>query len=275
MWGCKWQGFRRSARKLISACDLLSYSAVQKPYILEITVDTLARALAAQRGGAHRIELCSDLSSGGITPSVELIRLTREQVRLPIFAMIRPRAGDYVYSGAEFAQMQREITAVAETGVDGVVLGILTGDGRVDVERTRELVERARPLPVTFHRAFDVTTDLRESLEDVIQTGAARILTSGGARSAFEGRAQLAGLVQQACGRVLIVPGAGITAANAQLVTRETRACEFHAGLSSANVDGELDDEHFEEEVRKLARALGESAAVRVRMNETDSGGAH
>jgi copper homeostasis protein len=230
---------------------------VQKPYILEITVDTLARALAAQRGGAHRIELCSDLSSGGLTPVVELIRPTREQVRLPIFAMIRPRAGDYVYSGVEFAQMQREITAVAEMGVDGVVLGILTGDGRVDGQRTRELVEQARPLPVTFHRAFDVSTDLRESLEDVIQTGAARILTSGGVRSAFEGRVPLAELIRQARGRILIVPAAGITAANVDLVARDTGADEFHAGLSSVVMGDDRNGDRFEAEVRDLVKQLG------------------
>ncbi len=233
---------------------------MQKPYILEITVDTLAKALAAQRGGAHRIELCSDLSSGGLTPGVELIRLTREQVRLPIFAMIRPCAGDYVYSGAEFAQMQREITAVAEMGVDGVVLGILAGDGRVDGRRTRELVEQARPMPVTFHRAFDFTTDLRESLEDVIQTGAARILTSGGARSAVEGRAPLAELIHQARGRIVIVPAAGIIAANVELVARGTGANEFHAGLSSVVMGDDHNRDRFEAEVRDLVKQLGISS---------------
>jgi copper homeostasis protein len=229
---------------------------VPDSYILEITVDTLDRALAAERGGAHRIELCSDLSSGGLTPSIELMRSTREQVRLPIFAMIRPRAGDYVYSGAAFAQMQRDIAAAAEVGMDGVVLGILTGDGRVDVERTQQLVEQARPLPVTFHRAFDISIDIRESLEDVIQTGAARVLTSGGAINAIEGRARLAELIQQARGRVIIVPGAGITGANVDVIAKETGADEFHAGLSSAIADGELDGQRFEEEVSKLAQTL-------------------
>jgi copper homeostasis protein len=229
---------------------------VQKPYILEITVDRLDRALAAQRGGAHRIELCSDLSSGGLTPSAELLRLVREQVRLPIFAMIRPRTGDYVYSGAEFAQMQREIVAAVEVGVDGVVLGILTSDGRVDVERTRELVDQVRPLPVTFHRAFDISIDMRESLEEVIQTGAARVLTSGGARSAIEGQAQLAALVRQARRRIIIVPGAGITAANVDLVAKETGAAEFHAGLSSIIRGADRNGDRFEAGVRELVKQL-------------------
>jgi copper homeostasis protein len=229
---------------------------VTDSYILEITVDNLARALAAERGGAHRIELCSDLSNGGLTPSVELMRLTREQVRLPIFAMIRPRAGGFVYSGAEFAQMQRAIAAAAEAGADGVVLGILTSDGLVDFERTRELVEQARPLPVTFHRAFDISTDLRKSLEDVIETGAVRILTSGGAANAMEGRRQLTELVRQASGRITIVSGAGITAANADLIAKQTAAREFHAGLSSIVTGADRNGDRFEATVRELREQL-------------------
>jgi len=157
---------------------------VQDSYVLEIAVDTLDRALAAERGGAHRIELCRELSRGGLTPSVESMRLAREQVRLPIFAMIRPRAGDFAYSEAEFAEMQRDVTVAARMGMNGVVLGMLSDGGRIDIDRTRQLVELARPLPVTFHRAFDVSADLHRSLEDVIRTGTVRILTSGGAECA-------------------------------------------------------------------------------------------
>ena len=229
------------------------------PYILEITCDSLAKALAAQRGGAHRIELCSNLSQGGLTPGNELTRMVREQVQLPVFTMIRPRAGDFVYSEAEFAQMRREIVTAVELGMNGVVLGILTADGRVDIERTQELVELAHPLPVTFHRAFDASADADQSLEEVIQTGAARILTSGGASTAMEGRTQLAELVRR--GRIIIVPGAGITAANADLLAKETGAAEFHAGLSSLFLgvqteEQRFDDQSFEDEVRKLAKQL-------------------
>jgi copper homeostasis protein len=233
---------------------LLSYRAVATPYILEITCDSLPKALAAQRGGAHRIELCSNLSKGGLTPGNELTRMVREQVQLPIFTMIRPRAGDFVYSEAEFAQMRRQIVTAVELGMNGVVLGILTADGRVDVERTRQLVELARPLPVTFHRAFDALADIDQSLEEVIQTGAARILTSGGASTAMEGRTQLAELVRR--GRIIIVPGAGITAANADLLAKETGAAEFHAGLSSLFLGVDTEEQRFEDEVRKLARQL-------------------
>jgi copper homeostasis protein len=244
---------------------------VQNPYLLEIAVDTLDRALAAERGGAHRIELCRELSNGGLTPSVELMRLAREQVRLPIFAMIRPRAGDFAYSEADFAEMQRDVTVAAQTGMDGLVLGIIADGGRVDIERTRRLVELARPLPVTFHRAFDVTADLRKALEDVIRTGAARILTSGGATSAEAGVGCLTNLVETASTRIVVVPGGGITAMNVAHIAKTTGAREFHAGLSSVIADGEPDEWRFEEEVRKLARALGGCAAANVRRNETDS----
>src|SRR5712671_7508060 len=201
--------------------------------LLEISVETLEAALAAERGGADRIELCGDLSCGGITPGDDLVRTVHEQVRIPIFVMIRPRAGDFVYSTAEFAEMKRSIASTKESGVEGVVLGILTKDHRVDAERTRELVELAKPLRETFHRAFDEASDLRQALGEVIKTGAHRILTSGGARSTPEGAAILAELVAAAADRVVIVPGAGINAANVLQVARQTGAHEFHSGLST------------------------------------------
>src|ERR1700704_5328323 len=142
----------------------------RKP-LLEISVETLEAALAAERGGADRIELCGDLSLGGVTPGADLLRAVRTQVRIPVFSMVRPRAGDFAYSSAEFAEMKRAISAAKESGMDGVVLGILTEKRRVDFERTRQLVEFAKPLPVTYHRAFDKAADLQQALEDVIQSG--------------------------------------------------------------------------------------------------------
>jgi copper homeostasis protein len=230
---------------------------VRERYLLEISVETAERALAAERGGADRIELCSELKQGGLTPSVELMRAVREQVRLPIFAMIRPRGGDFVYSDAEFAEMQREITTAARVGMDGVVLGILNEDRGVDVERSRRLVELARPLPVTFHRAFDASGDLRLALEDVIRTGARRILTSGGARTAPEALPMLAELVQAARGRVAIVPGSGINGRNVAEVARHSGAREFHSGLSTVGITEDRDTKLFEDEVRRLAEQLG------------------
>jgi len=225
--------------------------------LLEISVETVKAALAAESGGADRVELCGDLSAGGVTPGAALLRAVRAQVRIPIFSMIRPRAGDFVYSAAEFAEMKRSIIGAKESGMDGVVLGILTKDHRVDVRRTEELVEFAKPLPVTYHRAFDESADLHRALEDVIQSGAKRILTSGGAKSALEGAAVLAELIEAAGDRIVIVPGAGISALNIEQVARQTGALEFHSGLGAALPYGSEDYKKFEAEVRKLAEAVG------------------
>jgi len=229
---------------------------VKRRYLLEISVETGGAALAAQRGGADRIELCGNLSIGGITPSVELMRTLREQLRIPVFTMIRPRGGDFVYSEAEFAEMRRSIGETKRAGMDGVVLGILKNERRVDIGRTRELVEFARPLDVTFHRAFDDCADLREALEDVIQTGASRILTSGGAKSAPEGASMLAELVQLAGERVVILPGSGINASNISEVAKHTHAREFHSGLGTRLPYGSANYELFKTEIREMAGIL-------------------
>jgi len=229
---------------------------VKQRYLLEISVETLEAALAARRGGADRVELCGNLSIGGVTPSVELMRTIREQLHIPIFGMIRPRGGDFVYSEGEFAEMKRSIGDAKQARIDGVVLGILTKDRLVDIGRTRELVAIARPLPATFHRAFDDCADLREALEDVVQTGASRILTSGGATSALEGAAILAELVAAAGNRITIVPGAGISDSNIARVVKETRAREFHSGLGTVVPYGSHDHQRFETEVRKLTEQL-------------------
>ena len=224
--------------------------------LLEISVETLEGSLAAERGGADRIELCADLAVGGVTPGAVLLRAVRTQVRIPIFSMVRPRAGDFVYSSSEFAEMKHSIVDAKGSGANGVVLGILTKDRRVDVERTLELVELAKPLPVTYHRAFDDVADLRQALEDVIKTDARRILTSGGAKGALAGAVTLAELISTARDRIIIVPGAGINAANISLVAKQTGAREFHSGLGSALPYGSGDHERFESEVRKLAQQL-------------------
>jgi copper homeostasis protein len=230
--------------------------------LLEISVESVESALAAERGGADRIELCGNLSIGGVTPDAGLLRTVRAQVRIPIFYMVRPRAGDFVYSTAEFAEMKRSTVGAKESGMDGVVLGVLTKNRRVDVERTRELVEFAKPLPVTYHRAFDEATDLRQALEDVMQSGAKRILTSGGAKSALEGAAVLARLVEAAGDRVVIVPGAGISALNVEQVAQQTGAREFHSGLSAVLPYGSKDSGKFEDEVRKLAKQMARITAA-------------
>jgi copper homeostasis protein len=252
-----------------AACNSDAQTPVMtRKLLLEISVESAESAAAAERGGANRIELCADLKVGGLTPSRALLRGVREKVHLPIYSMIRPRAGDFVYSENEFAAMKQSIVEAKECGMGGVVLGVLRKEQRVDVARTRELVEWAKPLPVTFHRAFDECSrkrsgveiaDLRQALEDVIQTGAARILTSGGAKTALEGGATLRNLVQLAGERVVMLPGAGNSAENIAEVARRTGATEFHSGLSAALPYGSRDFARFEAEVAKLARELAGS----------------
>jgi len=229
---------------------------VSRKCLLEISVETLEAALAAARGGADRIELCGNLSAGGITPSAALMHAVRAHLSIPVFVMIRPRAGDFFYSSAESSEMRRSIADAKESGIDGVVLGALTKNHRVDVERTRELVEFAKPLSVTHHRAFDEAADLRQALEDVIQSGAERILTSGGAKSALEGAEVLAELIEAAGERIVILPGAGIGATNIEQVAQQTGAREFHSGLSAVLPYGSKDYRKFEDEVRKLAKRI-------------------
>ncbi len=226
--------------------------------MVEISVESVERAVAAERGGASRIELCGLLEIGGVTPGVELMRDARASVWAPIFAMVRPRGGDFVYSTAEFEEMRASIEAARTVGMDGVVLGLLKKDRSVDVERTRELVRAAAPLPVTFHRAFDESGNLFAALEDVVVTGANRLLTSGGSATALEAVEQIAGLVRRARGRIIIMPGSGVTARNVAEMAAATGAAEFHAGLSTV-VEHGAEPEEFEAEVRRLVEAVGRS----------------
>ena len=222
---------------------------------LEICVESVERAVAAEQGGADRIELCRDLAVDGLTPTAEQMRAVRQSVAIPIFAMVRPRPGDFVYASAEFDQMKRDLALAHTCRMDGVVLGLLQKNGGIDAQRARELVELAAPLPVTFHRAFDACTDLENALDDVIATGCKRILTSGGKATALDGGTKLAELVQRASRRTAIVPGGGITSANIAEIARTTGACEFHAALSSV-VSPDASPAAFQAEVFRLATAL-------------------
>ena len=225
--------------------------------LLEMSVETLDAAKAAVRGGADRIELCEDLSVGGVTPRMELIKQARKQIQVPIFAMIRPRGGHFRYTKAEFQQMKKEIAVAKEEGMDGVVFGILTPESLVDVPRTAELVQLTSPLPVTFHRAFDQLADLSRGLEDVISTGATRVLTSGGKATAEEGCSELMRLREQARERMVVLPGGGIRPRNLSRIVRATRAAEFHSGLSNLLSSGGAHRE-FEEGVRALVKVVEE-----------------
>jgi copper homeostasis protein len=226
------------------------------PPLLEISVESLDSAVAAERGGANRIELCANLSVGGLTPSEQLMRDTRAAVRLPIFAMIRPRDENFVYIASELAHMRSEIALAKFCGMDGLVFGILHEDNTVNVEHTRELVELARPLPVTFHRAFDETPDLHAALESIISAGATRILTSGGKPNALEGARVLADLVRAANCRIKILPGGGINPTNLRKIVSLTGVSEFHSGLGSTLPYGKSSSSAFESAVRQLAELL-------------------
>jgi copper homeostasis protein len=242
-------------------------------FVLEICVESVEHGIAAARGGAHRIELCSDLSSGGITPSAGLMQTARRHLQAPIHVLVRPRAGDFCYSDHELEIMRDDIKAAKRLGMDGVVLGLLHADTRIDIENTRALVELAHPLPVTFHRAFDASGNLEASLEEVIQTGASRILTSGGEPRAADALSTLARLVEAARGRILLMPCGGIDSENVVRIVRTTLAQEFHTSVGasrSGSTSGgnglppgtgaspsRLQSPIFEEEVARLVSLLG------------------
>lgn len=197
-------------------------------FLLEICVDSIASAFAAQEGGADRIELCSSLADGGLTPSAAMIELTRKYLHIDINVMIRPRSGDLLFSDLEMALMQRDIEVAKSLGANGVVIGVLTADGQVNLERNRQLVETARPLSVTFHRAFDMVADPSAALEDLITLGIDRVLTSGLEATAMQGVKTITALVRQAAGRIIVMPGSGVSAGNIAELKHLTGANEFH-----------------------------------------------
>ena len=199
------------------------------PCLLESVVETVAAARAAERAGARRLELCVQLADGGVTPPPGLITAVLERVSIPVFVMIRPRAGNFVYSDEEMAHALHDAGAARQRGAHGLVLGVLRPDEQIDVDRTRRLVERADGLPVTFHRAFDVVPDQRAALEATIAAGASRVLTSGGAPSAEAGMERLAALVQQAGDRLTVLAGGGVRAHNVRAIVTRSGVREVHA----------------------------------------------
>lgn len=247
--------------------------------VVEVCVDSVESAIAAERGGADRVELCSNLLEGGVTPSAGLIAAVRQAISIQLQVMIRPRGGDFFYTGNEIGVMRHDIKAAKELGADGVVLGILDLEGNVDAKRTGGLVELARPLTATFHRAIDLSRDLFIALQTLIDLKIDRVLTSGGEQTAVEGKRTIARLVRDAAGRIVVMPGSGIQEENVRRLIEETGAREIHVGLSAPFASpmrsrnekvsmGTVKDREYlrfgvtEERVRSLLRAASNHGAA-------------
>ena len=249
-------------------------TAPARGVLVEACVDSVESALAAAAGGAGRVELCAGLAEGGTTASAGLIGVVRERVALPLFVLIRPRGGDFLSADDELAVMVRDIANARRLGADGLVLGALSSDGKVDMAAMRRLLEAARPLPVTFHRAIDLARDPLEALEMLLVLGVQRVLTSGGAPTAQAGAATIARLVRRAGSALTVMAGGGITDENAAAIVAATGVREVHAraaglvssGMRHRRVDIPLgrpapsDYERAvtsEESVRRLVAAVG------------------
>lgn len=231
---------------------------VMTSFFFEVCAESVEAACAAESGGADRIELCSRLSESGATPTAELMAASARAVSIPIYVLIRPRTGDFVFTPQEFELMCRQIDEAKAAGASGVALGVLLEDGRVDVKRTRELVEYARPLETTFHRAFDETPDLNVALEQVIETGATGILTSGGATEVLQGADRIGRLQQQADGRIHIIAGGGLRLASLVEVVRRAGIFSLHGSLTNSNGSAarKADTAQLEANIREAIRLL-------------------
>lgn len=196
--------------------------------LVEVCVDSLKDAIQAQDAGADRIELCASLDDGGLTPSIGLIELCCERLHIPVYAMIRPRPGHFCYSSNELETMQRDIKHAKAAGSKGVVFGVLDANHEVDIATTMALISAARPMQVTFHRAFDQTPKPEKALEQIISCGADWLLTSGQQQTAVAGLALIKTLVEKAAGRISILAGSGVSPANAmELVSSDIQALHF------------------------------------------------
>lgn len=236
--------------------------------LVEVCLDSVESALAAQEGGAQRVELCDDLVEGGTTPSAGMIAATRDAVSLGIMVMIRPRGGDFCYSAVELDVMERDIHVARDLGADGVVFGVLSPDGRVDEDATARLVAAAGSLSTTFHRAFDVARDPVEALDTLVQAGIDRVLTSGQAPSVVDGLDTLRLLREHAAGRIVVMPGCGIVPGNVARVVGETGASEIHV-VGTKTVESPMVHRNprvfmgTDEEASEYVRTVTDAAAIR------------
>ena len=204
---------------------------MEKEVKIEICLEDAESVIRAQEGGADRVEFCQDLFEGGTTPSLGAFLTARRHTTIPINVMIRPRGGDFCYSDVEFETMLEDVRVFKENGANGVVFGILNPDGTIDRERSEKIIEAARPLSVTFHRAFDMTKDLFSSLSTLIDMGVDRVLTSGGEPTVMEGIMNLEKLVEKAGDRIIVMPGCGISESNFSYLKDKVKAKEYHVFL--------------------------------------------
>ncbi|HMK05542.1 MAG TPA: copper homeostasis protein CutC [Ferruginibacter sp.] len=205
-----------------------AFRGLGQNYLLEVIGFNIDGCIAAASAGAHRIELCDNPGDGGTTPSYGFIKAAREQLQIELYPIIRPRGGDFLYSEEEFEIMKSDIEICNELDCEGVVIGMLNANGTVDKERCGQLVELAYPMGVTFHRAFDRTVDPLKAMEDIIEIGCERILTSGQKPNALDGADLIAKLIEQANEKIIIMPGSGVRSDNIVELARRTKAVEFH-----------------------------------------------
>lgn len=206
--------------------------------LLEACVESLAAAIRAEQNGADRIELCDSLHAGGLTPQAELLQACKKKLSIPVFVMVRPRPGNFVFSSAEQEEMAASIPMLRLLGADGIVTGALLADGTVDTLLLKQLVEWAHPLPLTFHKAIDETTNLEAGALAVASCGAARLLTSGGCLTALEGSDRINRLIEVTRNKLIVVAAGRITASNFSVVKASIGAEEFHG----KNIVGDLNE---------------------------------
>jgi copper homeostasis protein len=221
--------------------------------LLEICAYNIQSCLAAQNAGAGRIELCADPTAGGTTPSFGTIQYAIEQLSIPVFPMIRPRGGNFVYDADELGIMKKDIVTCKELGCKGIAVGALTTGNRIDLPAMTSIVQWAYPMAVTCHKAFDRTSDASQALENLIEAGCARVLTSGLKDTAIEGASLLNELVRQAAGRIIIMPGGGVRSSNLQQLVDRTNAAEYHSSGIIAKGGNYFADEL---EIRSMAAVL-------------------
>lgn len=241
------------------------------PFKLEIIGFNIASCIAIDKSGAHRIELCDNSYEGGTTPSFGFIKAAREKVSVDLFPIIRPRGGDFLYSDDEFRIMKKDVELCRETGCNGVVFGLLNKDGSIDTDRTGRLVELAYPMEVTFHRAFDHCKDPVKALEQLIEAGCKRILTSGQQPLAMQGAGLIEELVKVADRRIIIMPGSGVRKDNIKELAEKTGAVEFHSSLrTTLNSKMDFVNPAFSDN-REDSHTSVDPAAIKELLNEMNS----